>query len=67
MVLKKRLNTLKQLILDEASLRHTKHYFSLRLPDYYCLINADTNKKVDEENLSNTTKRNTRSAYYYQL
>ena len=40
----------------EAILRHTKHYFSLRLPDYYCLINADTNEKIDEENLSNTTK-----------
>nr|WP_320038334.1 hypothetical protein [uncultured Bacteroides sp.] len=41
---------------DEAMLRHTKHYFSLRLPDYYCLINTDTNEKVDERDLSNTTK-----------
>lgn len=40
----------------EAILKSTKHYFSLCLPDYYCLINTDSGEKIDEENLSGATK-----------
>lgn len=40
----------------ETSLNRVKHYYTLRIPGLYCLIDSDTNEKIDEENLSATTK-----------